>query len=100
MIAADIGFWTVLWYAFAGLVIGLIARAIMPGRQHMNILVTIALGVVSAIVGAFLWNAIFKDQSGVAWIGGVVVAIIILWLYARFAPRTTSGGGTGTGTAA
>ena len=41
MIAADISFWTFLWYAFAGLVIGLIARAIMPGRQHMNIFVTI-----------------------------------------------------------
>ncbi len=88
MIAADISFWAFLWYAFAGLVIGLIARAILPGRQNMNILVTIALGVVSAIAGAFLWNAIFKDQSGVAWIGGVVVAIIILWLYARFAPKT------------
>jgi uncharacterized membrane protein YeaQ/YmgE (transglycosylase-associated protein family) len=87
MIAADIGFWTVLWYAFAGLVIGLIARAIMPGRQHMNILVTIALGVVSAIVGALVWNAIFKDQEGVAWIGGIVVAVVILWLYGRIAPR-------------
>jgi uncharacterized membrane protein YeaQ/YmgE (transglycosylase-associated protein family) len=93
MIAADIGFWTVLWYAFAGLVIGLIARAIMPGRQRMNIWVTIVLGVVSAIVGAFLWNAIFKDQEGVAWIGGIVVAVIILWLYARFAPRSSAGTG-------
>jgi uncharacterized membrane protein YeaQ/YmgE (transglycosylase-associated protein family) len=93
MIAADIGFWTVLWYAFAGLVIGLIARAILPGRQRMNIWITIVLGVVSAIVGAFLWNAIFKDQEGVAWIGGIVVAVIILWMYARFAPR--SGAGTG-----
>jgi len=44
MIAADISFWTVPWYGFAGLVIGLIAPAIMPGRQHMNIFVAIALG--------------------------------------------------------
>ena len=72
----------------------LAARAIMPGRQHMNILVTIVLGVVSAILGAILWNAIFKDQSGVAWIGGVVVAIIILFLYGRFAPKTGGGGTT------
>ena len=77
----------VVWYAVAGLVIGLVARAIMPGRQHMNIWVTIALGVVSALIGAFLWNAIFKDQEGVAWIGGVVVAIVILWLYGRYAPK-------------
>jgi len=87
MIGADIGFWTVIWYAFAGLIIGLLARLIMPGRQQMNIWVTIVLGVVSAILGAFAWNAIFKDQKGIAWIGGVVVAIILLWLYGRFAPK-------------
>jgi uncharacterized membrane protein YeaQ/YmgE (transglycosylase-associated protein family) len=87
MIAADISFWTVVWYAFAGLVIGLLARLIMPGHQQMNLLATILLGVVSAIAGAFLWNAIFKDQEGIAWIGGVVVAVILLWLYSRVAPK-------------
>jgi uncharacterized membrane protein YeaQ/YmgE (transglycosylase-associated protein family) len=88
MIAADLSFWLVLWYAFAGLIIGLVARASLPGRQQMGFFVTIVLGVISAILGALLWNAIFKDQAGVAWIGGVVVAIIILWLYARFVNRT------------
>ena len=92
MIAADISFWTFMWYAFAGLVIGVLARLFMPGHQDMNILVTIVLGVVSAILGAILWNAVFKDQRGIAWIGGVVVAVILLWLYSRFAPK--QGGGT------
>ena len=53
-----------------------------------NTSTTILLGVVSAIIGALLWNAIFKDQEGVAWIGGVVVAVILLWLYSRFAPKS------------
>jgi uncharacterized membrane protein YeaQ/YmgE (transglycosylase-associated protein family) len=87
MIAADISFWTFLWYAFAGLVIGVLAKLFMPGKQNMNIIATILLGVVSAIIGAFLWNAIFLDQEGVAWIGGVVVAVTLLWLYSRFAPK-------------
>jgi uncharacterized membrane protein YeaQ/YmgE (transglycosylase-associated protein family) len=87
MIAADISFWTVVWYAFAGLVIGLLARLFMPGRQNMNIVATILLGVIAAVAGAFLWNAIFVDQEGVAWIGGIVVAVILLWLYSRFAPK-------------
>jgi uncharacterized membrane protein YeaQ/YmgE (transglycosylase-associated protein family) len=93
MLAADISFWAVVWYAIAGLIIGLIARAIMPGRQQMGLIVTIVLGVVSAIAGAFLWNAIFKDQSGVAWIGGVVVACLLLWAYSRLAPRMNRSGG-------
>ena len=86
MIAADISFWTFTWYAFAGLVIGALAKLLMPGNQNMNILVTMLLGVIAAIAGAFLWNAIFVDQEGVAWIGGIVVAVILLWLYSRFAP--------------
>jgi len=87
MIAADISFWTVVWYVFAGLVIGLLARLFMPGRQQMNLIAMILLGVVAAILGAFLWNAIFVDQEGIAWIGGIVVAVILLWPYSRFAPR-------------
>jgi uncharacterized membrane protein YeaQ/YmgE (transglycosylase-associated protein family) len=53
MIAADISFWTVVWYAFAGLVIGVLARLFMPGRQNMNIVATILLGVIAAVAGAF-----------------------------------------------
>ena len=93
MLAADISFFTVLWYGFAGLVIGLLARMIMPGKQNMNLIATIGLGVVASILGGILWNAIFKDQQGVAWIGGVVVAIVLLWLYARFAPSPSRGTG-------
>ena len=93
MIAADISFWTFMWYAFAGTRHrGVGAPLHARGDQDMNILVTIVLGVVSAILGAILWNAIFKDQRGIAWIGGIVVAVILLWLYSRFAPKT--GGGT------
>ena len=58
----------------------------------MNIFVTMVLGVVSAILGAIAWNAIFKDQRGIAWIGGIVVAVILLWLYSRSAKK--QGGST------
>jgi uncharacterized membrane protein YeaQ/YmgE (transglycosylase-associated protein family) len=93
MLAADISFWTVIWYAIAGLIIGLIARAIMPGRQAMGLIPTILLGVVASIAGGLLWNAIFKDQSGVSWIGGVVVAVVLLWAYSRLAPRMNRSSG-------
>ena len=83
----DISFWTVVWYIIAGLIIGLLARAILPGRQEMGILMTIALGIVGSIIGGILWNLIFKDQQGVSWIGGIIVAVILLWAYNRFAAR-------------
>ena len=89
MIAADssIGILDIIWYVIAGLVIGILARAIMPGRQEMSLVATIVLGVIAAIIGGLLWNAIFPGNDGVAWIGSIIVAIVLLWLYSRFAPN-------------
>jgi uncharacterized membrane protein YeaQ/YmgE (transglycosylase-associated protein family) len=84
MLAADIGILDIVWYIIAGLIIGLLARAILPGRQEMSIVVTIILGVVAAIVGGLLWNLIFPDNEGVAWIGSIIVAIVLLTIYERF----------------
>jgi uncharacterized membrane protein YeaQ/YmgE (transglycosylase-associated protein family) len=91
VIAADssIGVVDIVWYVIAGLVIGLLARAIMPGRQQMSIVATIVLGVVAAVIGGLLWNAIFPNNDGVAWIGSIIVAVILLALYARLAPGTS-----------
>jgi uncharacterized membrane protein YeaQ/YmgE (transglycosylase-associated protein family) len=81
---AEVTFWGVIWYAIAGLVIGALARLLLPGRQRMSIWVTMLLGVVAAIVGGYIWNAIFPGNDGVAWIGSVIVAVAILFLYERF----------------
>jgi uncharacterized membrane protein YeaQ/YmgE (transglycosylase-associated protein family) len=80
---ADIGFLDVVWYIVAGLVIGVLARAILPGKQNMGIIATIVLGVVGALIGGFLWNAIFSGNDGIAWIGSIIVAVILLFLYDR-----------------
>jgi len=87
MLAADIGVIDIVWYAIAGLVIGFLARAILPGKQDMSIVATIVLGVVAAILGGLAWNAIFPDNEGIAWIGSIIVAVILLWLYSRLAPN-------------
>jgi len=81
---AEVTFWGVIWYAVAGLVIGALARLILPGKQNMSIWWTIILGVVAAIVGGLIWNALFPDNEGVAWIGSIIVAVVILFLYDRY----------------
>ena len=80
---ADITFLGVVWYIVAGLVIGILARAILPGKQQMSIIATLVLGVISALIGGFVWDAIFSGNEGVAWIGSIVVAVIILFIYER-----------------
>jgi uncharacterized membrane protein YeaQ/YmgE (transglycosylase-associated protein family) len=81
---ATISFWGFLWYVIAGLVIGLVARALLPGKQHLNLIVTILLGIASGIVGGLIWDAIFTNH-GIAWIGSVIVAMVALYAYERLA---------------
>ena len=88
---ADITFWGVVWYVVAGLIIGLLARAILPGKQQMGMIATIVLGVASALVGGFLWAAVFSGNDGVAWIGSIIVAVIALFAYERVIARRAHG---------
>ena len=80
---AEITFWGVVWYVIAGLVIGALARLILPGKQQMSIVMTMLLGVVAAVIGCLIWNALFPNNDGVAWIGSIIVAVVILFLYDR-----------------
>jgi uncharacterized membrane protein YeaQ/YmgE (transglycosylase-associated protein family) len=91
LLAVDIGFLDIVWYVIAGLVIGALARLILPGKQAMSIWMTILLGVVAAVIGGIIWNAIFPDNDGVAWIGSIVVAVILLVLYERIAASGRGG---------
>ena len=70
-------------FIIVGLIVGALARLIVPGRQSMGLLVTILVGVVGAVVGGYLWRAIFGESRGVEWIGSIIVAVLILLLLQR-----------------
>ncbi len=75
-------------HAIFGLVIGLIARAILPGRQHMGLILTMILGLVGAWLGGFLGRAtgIYKEEGHPAgWFMALVGAVILLFIYSHFA---------------
>jgi uncharacterized membrane protein YeaQ/YmgE (transglycosylase-associated protein family) len=67
-----------------GLVAGFIARAVVPGRDSMGILATIALGIVGSLIGGFLGYLLFgKDLAEGAFqtsglIGSILGAIVAL----------------------
>ena len=86
----DFSIGSILIYLVAGLVIGLLARLIMPGRQRMSLVVTILIGAVAAILGGMAWEAIFGEgNEGIAWIGSIIVALILLWIYGAMVGRGT-----------
>ena len=72
-----------LVFIVVGLIIGVLARALMPGPDPIGIVGTILVGMVGAVVGGYLWAAIFGDTAGVNWIGSIVVAMVLLWIYRR-----------------
>jgi uncharacterized membrane protein YeaQ/YmgE (transglycosylase-associated protein family) len=89
MLAADIDITVgdIIIYILAGLVIGVIARLIVPGRQSMGVIATIVLGVVAAVVGGILWEVLFPNNGGIAWIGSIIVAVVLLVVWERLAGR-------------
>lgn len=78
-----------------GLIAGALARLLMPGRQPMGWLLTIALGLAGSLVGGFLSSLIFGrdvDDTGfqtAGLIGSTIGAVLVLWLYLAFARRNT-----------
>ena len=72
-----------------GFIVGLIARAIMPGEQKLGIILTIILGIIGALVAGFLGSALGLYQQGepVGWIASVVGAIIVLFIYGMIAKK-------------
>ncbi len=59
-----------------GLVVGVIARAIVPGRQHLGLLGTLLLGVIGSVVGGVVANALGTGDIWELNFLGAVVAII------------------------
>ncbi|HEX4440567.1 MAG TPA: GlsB/YeaQ/YmgE family stress response membrane protein [Thermoanaerobaculia bacterium] len=73
------------WIIF-GLIVGALAKFIMPGKDPGGIFVTIILGIVGALVGGFLGRllGLYKEGEPAGFVGALVGAIILLWLYRRF----------------
>lgn len=72
-----------------GFIVGLLARAIMPGDQKLGFIMTTLLGIVGAVVAGYLGAAmnLYEPGEGVGWIGSIIGAIIVLLIYGMIAKR-------------
>jgi len=66
----------VIGFIVAGLVIGLLARLILPGKQHIGLLWTLALGVVGSVIGGVIANLLGTGDVMELNVLGFVVAVI------------------------
>ncbi len=81
-----------LWVFIIGLVVGIIAKLIMPGRDPGGFIITAIIGIVGSLLGGFIAKAVFGIGAGATASGagvgglwglvfGVIGAIILLWIY-------------------
>ena len=72
------------WIIF-GLIVGALAKLVMPGKDPGGIIVTILLGIVGALVGGFLGRllGLYEPGEPAGFIGALVGAILVLWIYRK-----------------
>ena len=79
------------WIVF-GLVVGIVAKFVMPGRDPGGFVITALIGIVGAVVGGFVGRAIglYKDGDPVGFVMAVIGAIILLAVYRLTLGRTAA----------
>jgi len=79
------------WILF-GLVAGVIAKLLMPGKDPGGFIITILLGIAGAMVGGFLGRMLgfYGEGESAGWLMSIGGAILLLAIYRMVArPRTT-----------
>ena len=73
----------ILWFVIVGLVVGALAKLIMPGRDGGNILTTILLGIGGAVLAGFLGRSMgmYREGEGAGIIASLIGAMLLLAVY-------------------
>jgi uncharacterized membrane protein YeaQ/YmgE (transglycosylase-associated protein family) len=81
-----------IWTAIVGLVVGAIAKFLMPGKDPGGILVTMLIGVIGSFVAGFLGRVLgwYAPGEAAGLIASVLGAVLLLWIYRRFATKSTT----------
>jgi len=80
---------SLLWEAIIGLIVGAVAKLLMPGKDPGGIWITMALGIAGSIIATWLGQAIGWYQAGqsAGFIMSVVGAVLLLVVYRLFRSR-------------
>jgi uncharacterized membrane protein YeaQ/YmgE (transglycosylase-associated protein family) len=73
----------IIWTCLVGLVVGAVAKFLMPGRDPGGIIITMLLGIAGALVASYLGGMLgwYAEGSGAGFIMSVVGAMLLLFVY-------------------
>jgi len=82
----------IIWSIIVGFIVGLIARAIMPGVQNLGFIMTVLLGIGGSILGGLIGRLFSKPAPGssfhpAGFIMSLIGALILLFCWGRFGPH-------------
>ena len=73
---------SIVFFILFGLIVGLLARAIMPGKQSLGLIATALLGIAGSFVGGFIGNLVyhrpFLEPHSSGFIGSILGALVVL----------------------
>jgi uncharacterized membrane protein YeaQ/YmgE (transglycosylase-associated protein family) len=80
-----------LWTALIGFVVGLLARAILPGTQSLGIILTALLGIAGAFIARFVGQAVgwYAEGETAGFLASIVGAIVLLLIVGKLKGRST-----------
>ncbi len=72
-----------IWLAIFGLIVGLLARLLMPGKDSMGLIMTAVLGVVGSLLGTYIGRTLLGrgEYYQAKWLMSILGALILLFLY-------------------
>lgn len=90
---------TILGALIVGLIVGALARLIMPGKQNIGVIMTIALGALGSFLGSWLTYQLgYTNSNGgfeiIPFLVGIVVAIVLIAIYVGVTGKRGSRPGT------
>jgi len=71
----------ILGWIFFGLIVGAIAKLLMPGKDPGGIIVTMLLGIGGSLLGGFIGRALGGEGHPAGWIGSILCTMLILLAY-------------------
>ena len=81
----DVDITSIIGYIVVGVIVGVLARFLVPGDDPMGIIGTIVLGILGALIGGWVAGAIFPDTAGIDWIASILAAIVLVLLWRALA---------------
>lgn len=81
----------IIWTILMGLVIGAVAKFVMPGKDPGGFIVTILLGIAGSFVGSYLGRmaGLYKEGEAAGFIMSVIGAVILLAVYRLFKGKSS-----------